>query len=65
MIMQKCDENRQQAMIQCPHGNHTKRHALTMETELVREYIERSAGAGDGLCVFQVMQTCQQQLIGK
>lgn len=36
MIVQKHDESRRQAVIQGPHGNHTKPDALTMATELVR-----------------------------
>lgn len=55
MITQKHDESRRKAVIQGPHGNHTKRHALTMATELAREYSGDGVGAGAGLWLFEVI----------
>lgn len=65
MIMQKHDESRRMAVIRGPHGNHTKRHALTMATELVREYNRDSVGACAGLWLFEVMHACQQRSISE
>lgn len=45
MIMQKRDESRRKAVIQGCRGNHTKRHALTMATELARGDLAEMAAA--------------------
>lgn len=45
MIMQKQDESRREAVIQGCCGNHTKRHALTMATELARGNLAEMAAA--------------------
>lgn len=45
MIMQKWDESRREAVIQGCRGNHTKRHALTMATELARGNLAEMAAA--------------------
>lgn len=63
MIMQKQDESRREAVIQGPHGNHTKRHALTMATELAREFSGDRVRAGAGLWSFEVMHAWQQHSI--
>lgn len=45
MIMQKLDESRREAVRQGCCGNHTKRHALTMATELARGNLAEMAAA--------------------
>lgn len=57
MIMQEHDENRRKAVIWGPHGNHTKQHALTIATELAREYSGDSNGAGAGLWLLDLIQS--------
>lgn len=57
MIMKKHDESRRKAVIRGPHGNLTKRHTLTMATELAREYCGESVGAGAGLWLFELIHS--------
>lgn len=52
-----------EAVIPGPHGNHTKRHALTMATELAREYSGDGVRAGAGLWLFEVMHAWQQHSV--
>lgn len=61
MIMQKHDGSRREAVIWDPHGNHTKQHAFTMATELVREFRGDSIRAGAGLWLFEELHAWQQQ----
>lgn len=65
MNTHKHDGSKRKAVIWGPHGNHTKRHALTMATERVREYNRDSVGAVAGFWLFEVIHACQQHSISK